>query len=164
MCRHFRDEHGLETRVVRYHNVYGTHETFKGGREKAPAAICRKVAQAKISGSSEIEIWGDGEQTRSFTHIDDCLHGTELVMHGPHSDPVNVGSSEMVSINGLVAIVEEIAGTKLNHRHRLEAPLGVRGRNSDNTLIESLFGWSPATQLKVGIRSLYSWVHAQLKP
>jgi nucleoside-diphosphate-sugar epimerase len=163
MCRHFREDFGLETRIVRYHNVYGTFETFKGGREKAPAAISRKVAQAKLSGTGEIEIWGDGEQTRSFTYIDDCLRGTELVMNGAFTDPVNVGSSEMVSINGLVDIVEEIAGVKLKRRYRLDAPLGVRGRNSDNALIESLFGWSPATPLKTGMKALYSWVHEQLK-
>jgi nucleoside-diphosphate-sugar epimerase len=163
MCRHFREDFALETRIVRYHNVYGTFETFKGGREKAPAAICRKVAQAVLSGSREIEVWGDGEQTRSFTYIDDCLHGSDLVINGSYADPVNVGSSEMVSINGLVSIVEEIAGVKLKRRYQLDAPLGVRGRNSDNALIESLFGWSPSTQLKTGMKALYQWVHAQLK-
>jgi GDP-D-mannose 3', 5'-epimerase len=163
MCRHFREDFGLETRIVRYHNVYGTFETYKGGREKAPAAISRKVAQAQLSGTGEIEIWGDGEQTRSFTYIDDCLKGTELVMNGAFTGPVNVGSSEMVSINGLVDIVEEIAGVKLKRRYRLDAPLGVRGRNSDNALIESLFGWSPATPLKTGMKALYSWVHEKLE-
>jgi nucleoside-diphosphate-sugar epimerase len=163
MCRHFREDFGLETRIVRYHNVYGTFETYKGGREKAPAAICRKVAQAQLSGTDEIEIWGDGAQTRSFTYIDDCLRGTELVMNGGYTDPVNVGSSEMVSINGLVSIVEEIAGVELKRRYRLDAPLGVRGRNSDNALIESLFGWSPGTPLKTGMKALYTWIHAQLR-
>jgi len=164
MCRHYREDFGLETRVVRYHNIYGTHETYSGGREKAPAAICRKVAEAKLSSAGEIEIWGDGEQTRSFTYIDDCLRGTELVANGAYSDPVNVGSTEMVSINGLVTIVEEIAGLKLRRRYRLDAPLGVRGRNSDNSLIESLFGWSPAIPLRIGMRALYSWILDRLTP
>jgi GDP-D-mannose 3',5'-epimerase len=163
MCRHYREDFGLETRIVRYHNVYGAHETYRGGREKAPAAICRKVITARLSGSRDIEIWGDGEQTRSFTYIDDCLRGSELVINGPYPDPVNVGSSEMVSINGLVSIVEEIAGIKLKRNYKLDAPLGVRGRNSDNALIESLFGWSPATQLKTGMTALYHWIDAQLK-
>ena len=162
MCRHYREDFGLETRVVRYHNVYGAHETYRGGREKAPAAVSRKVATALLSGNHEIEIWGDGEQTRSFTYIDDCIRGSELVINGTYADPVNVGSSEMVSINGLVSIVEEIAGAKLKRNYKLDAPLGVRGRNSDNTLIESLFGWSPATELKAGMATLYRWIHGQL--
>ena len=159
MCRHFREDFGLETRIARYHNVYGTHETYHGGREKAPAAICRKVAQAKISGVHEIEIWGDGEQTRSFTYIDDCLHGSELVMDGSYADPVNVGSSEMVSINQLVSLVEDIAGVKLRRRYKLDAPRGVRGRNSDNTLIQMLYGWQPSTALATGLATLYPWVY-----
>jgi GDP-D-mannose 3', 5'-epimerase len=163
MCRHFTEDFALQTRVARYHNVYGTHETFEGGREKAPAAICRKIAEAKLSGQHEIEIWGDGEQTRSFTYIDDCLRGTELVMRSPHAEPLNVGSSEMVSINQLVSIVEEIAGVKLKRKYRMDAPRGVRGRNSDNTRIEALFGWSPSTPLRKGMDVLYRWVYDQLK-
>jgi nucleoside-diphosphate-sugar epimerase len=163
MCRHFREDFGLITRVARYHNVYGTHETYRGGREKAPAAICRKVAEAKLSGRKEIDIWGDGEQTRSFTYIDDCLRGTDLVMHGAYVDPLNVGSAEMVSINQLVSIVEEIAGTKLQRQYQLDAPKGVRGRNSDNTLIESLYQWSPKTPLRTGMETLYRWIYDQLK-
>jgi GDP-D-mannose 3',5'-epimerase len=159
MCRHFTEDFGLVTRVARYHNVYGTHETYAGGREKAPAAICRKVAEAKLSGRPEIEIWGDGEQTRSFTYIDDCLRGTQLVMHGAHAEPVNVGSSEMVSINQLVSIVEEIAGVRLTRRYNLSAPKGVRGRSSDNTLIRSLHGWEPAMPLRAGLAELYRWIH-----
>lgn len=162
MCRHFREDFGLETRIARYHNVYGAHETYEGGREKAPAAICRKVAQAKISGRHEIEIWGDGEQTRSFTYIDDCIHGTELVMGGKYVDPVNVGSSEMVSINQLVSLVEGIAGVKLDRRYRLDAPRGVRGRNSDNTLISSLYGWQPSTTLVAGLSVLYPWIYDRI--
>ncbi len=162
MCRHYKEDFGLETRMARYHNVYGTHETYQGGREKAPAAISRKVAEARRTGFETIEIWGDGEQTRSFTFIDDCLRGTELVMQGDYSEPVNVGSSEMVSINELVSIVEKIAGTRLVRTHRLNAPLGVRGRNSDNTLIESLYGWSPRTPLATGMISLYEWIVSEL--
>jgi nucleoside-diphosphate-sugar epimerase len=162
MCRHFTEDFGLVTRVVRYHNVYGTHETYDGGREKAPAAICRKVAQAKLSGRREIEIWGDGEQTRSFTYIDDCLRGSQLVMRGDYAGPVNVGSAEMVSINQLVTFVEDIAGVRLERRYKLDAPKGVRGRNSDNTLIRSLHGWEPATPLRTGLEILYRWIHDQL--
>ena len=159
MCRHFREDFGIQARAARYHNVYGTHETYDGGREKAPAAICRKVAQAKLTGRHEIEIWGDGEQTRSFTYIDDCLKGTLLVAHGGYTDPLNVGSAEMVTINQLVSIVEEIAGVRLQRRYKLDAPRGVRGRNSDNTLIKSVYGWEPATPLRTGLEALYDWIH-----
>ncbi len=162
LCRHYREDHGIETRVARYHNVYGTHETFDGGREKAPAAICRKIAEAKLAGRTEIEIWGDGEQTRSFTYIDDCLRGTQLVMNGPHAEPVNVGSTEMVTINQLVTIVEEIAGVKMRRNYNLAAPRGVRGRNSDNTLIAARYGWQPATSLRTGMEKLYRWVYDQV--
>ncbi len=164
MCRHFTEDFGLVTRVARYHNVYGVHETYAGGREKAPAAICRKVAEAVRSGRHDIEIWGDGEQTRSFTYIDDCLRGTGLVMHGAYSDPVNVGSAEMVSINQLVTLVEEIAGVRLQRRYKHDAPRGVRGRNSDNTLIKSLHGWEPATPLRTGLAALYRWIFDELAP
>ncbi len=162
MCRHFMEDFGLITRVARYHNVYGDNETYQGGREKAPAAICRKIAEAKRSGRHEIEIWGDGEQTRSFTYIDDCLRGTQLVLRGDHPAPVNVGSAEMVSINQLVSIVEEIAGIRLQRRYKLDAPLGVRGRNSDNTLIKSLHAWEPATPLRTGLEVLYRWIYDEL--
>lgn len=162
MCRHFAEDFGVTTRVARFHNVYGPHETYEGGREKAPAAICRKVALAKLSGHHEIEIWGDGEQTRSFTYIDDCLHGTELVMRGDYPHPLNVGSSEMVSINQLVSIVEEIAGVDLKRTYNLNAPRGVRGRNSDNALIQSLYHWAPSTPLRDGMATLYRWIYDQL--
>ena len=132
MCRNFHDDFGIETRVARYHNVYGPHGTYDGGREKAPAAICRKVAEAKLSGDHEIEIWGDGEQTRSFMYIDDCLYGTTRIMESDILDPINLGSAELVTINQLVDIAEEIAGVKLKRRYNLDAPKGVRGRNSDN--------------------------------
>jgi GDP-D-mannose 3',5'-epimerase len=162
MCRHFREDFGLETRVVRYHNVYGPDGTWTGGREKAPAAICRKVAEAQISGSHEIEIWGDGKQTRSFMYIDDCIHGSMMIMEGDFCDPINLGSSELVTINQLVDIVEDIAGVKLERRYNLGAPKGVNGRNSDNTLIRAQFGWEPSIRLRDGLAKTYEWVHGQV--
>lgn len=163
MCRHFREDFGLETRVARYHNVYGEHGTYDGGREKAPAAICRKVAQAKLSGTHEIEIWGDGEQTRSFMYISDCLLGTELIMASEISEPLNLGSSQLVTINQLVDIVEGIAGIRVRRRYDLEAPLGVRGRNSDNTLIRKHLGWEPSVRLEEGLENTYRWIYDQLR-
>src|SRR5882672_7613087 len=139
MCRHFREDFGVETRVARYHNVYGPNGTYDGGREKAPAAICRKVIQAKLSGKHEIEIWGDGHQTRSFMYIDDCLKGSQMFLENDVLEPLNLGSNELVSINQLVDIVEGIAGVKLKRHYNLKAPKGVNGRNSDNTLIKKHF-------------------------
>jgi GDP-D-mannose 3', 5'-epimerase len=162
MCRNFHDDFGIETRVARYHNVYGPHGTYDGGREKAPAAICRKVAAAKLSGSDEIEIWGDGEQTRSFMYIDDCLYGTTRIMVSDILDPINLGSSELVTINQLVDIVEEIAGVRLNRRYNLDAPKGVRGRNSDNTMILDRLGWEPSIPLSVGLEKTYEWIYDEL--
>src|SRR3989441_11680229 len=143
MCRHFREDFGLHTCVARYHNVYGPRGTIDGGREKAPAAICRKVIEAKLSGQHEIEIWGDGKQTRSFQWIDDCVRGTEMFMNGDSAEPLNLGSSELVTINQLVDIVEDIAGLKLKRRYNLSAPKGVNGRNSANTLIRKIYNWEP---------------------
>jgi nucleoside-diphosphate-sugar epimerase len=162
MCRNFRDDFGIETRVARYHNVYGPHGTFDGGREKAPAAICRKVAMAKLSGQHEIEIWGDGEQTRSFMFIDDCLLGTTKIMESDILEPINLGSAELVTINQLVDIVEEIAGVRLTRRYNLDAPKGVRGRNSDNTRILERLHWEPSTSLADGMEKTYSWIYDQL--
>jgi nucleoside-diphosphate-sugar epimerase len=162
MCRNFHDDFGIETRVARYHNVYGPHGTYTGGREKAPAAICRKVAEAKLSGSDEIEIWGDGEQTRSFMYIDDCLYGTTRIMESDILDPVNLGSSELVTINQLVDTVEEIAGIKLKRRYNLDAPKGVRGRNSDNAMILERLGWEPSTPLAVGLEKTFAWIYDEL--
>ena len=162
MCRHFREDFGLQTRVARYHNVYGPHGTYDGGREKAPAAICRKVIQAKLSGNHQIEIWGTGEQTRSFQYIDDCVHGTKMLMHSDFVEPINLGSSELVSINQLVNLVEEIAGVKLERRYKLDAPKGVNGRNSDNTLIKEVFGWEPSTRLRDGMEETYRWIYDQM--
>ena len=162
MCRHFHEDFGLETRVGRYHNVYGPHGTYDGGREKAPAAICRKVAQAKLTGDHNIEIWGDGAQTRSFTYIDDCLEGTLRLMDSDIREPLNIGSDQLVTINQLVDIVEGIAGVRLRRHYKLDAPQGVRGRNSDNTRINKLLGWVPSVSLEDGLERTYRWVHAQL--
>ena len=162
MCRHFNEDFGLETRVARYHNIYGPHGTWRGGREKAPAAICRKVAEAKRSGDHRIEIWGDGEQTRSFTYIDDCLEGTKRLMRSDVGEPLNIGSSELTTINNLVSIVEGIAGIELERSFDLSAPQGVRGRNSDNTRIEELLGWAPGIDLSQGMAESYRWVSDQV--
>jgi GDP-D-mannose 3', 5'-epimerase len=162
MCRHFREDFGIKTRVARYHNVYGPLGTWDGGREKAPAAVCRKVAKAKLSGRHEIDIWGSGEQTRSFTFIDDCVKGTQAILASDILEPINLGSDEMVSINGLVDIVEGIAGIKLKRSYDLTAPKGVNGRNSDNTRISSLLSWAPSTRLKDGLESTYAWVYDQV--
>lgn len=162
MCRHFREDFGLTTRVARFHNVYGPHGTFDGGREKAPAAICRKVIEASVTGRKDITIWGDGHQTRSFMYIDDCLKGILAIMYSDIIEPLNLGSSEMVSINQLVDIVEEIAGFKLNRKYDLDAPKGVRGRNSENTLIMEYLNWEPSIPLKKGLTKTYDWIKDQM--
>ncbi len=162
MARHFAEDFGIKTRVARYHNVYGPQGTWDGGREKAPAAICRKVATAKLTGERRIEIWGDGQQTRSFTYIDDCLDGTLRLMASDVEEPLNIGSSQLVTINELVDIVSEIAGMQLKREYILDAPQGVRGRNSDNTRILSLLGWEPTTSLQDGLAATYAWVHDQV--
>ncbi len=162
MARHFLDDFGLQTRVARYHNVYGPNSTYDGGREKAPAAICRKVAVAKLTGDHTIEIWGDGEQTRSFMYVDDCVHGTELIVRGDRADPVNLGSSELVSINQLVGLVEDIAGVRLTRTYRADAPQGVRGRNSDNTEMLATYGWEPSVTLREGLAHTYEWIMKEM--
>jgi len=162
MCRHFTEDYGIETRVARYHNVYGPHGTFAGGREKAPAAICRKVIEAKLSGKHDIEIWGDGEQTRSFMYIDNCLHGTQLIMNSDVNQPLNLGSDELVTINQLVSIVEKIADIKLERHYDLSAPKGVRGRNSDNGLIAAELGWAPDIKLREGMEKTYAWIYEEM--
>lgn len=162
MCRHFNEDFGISTRVARFHNVYGPHGTFDGGREKAPAAICRKVAQASLSGGTSIEIWGDGNQTRSFTFIDDCIEGVNRLMQSDYSLPINLGSSEKVSVNQLVSIVEQIAGVTLERNYLLDAPKGVNGRNSDNTLIQEILGWEPSISLLEGMEITYRWIYDEL--
>ena len=161
MCRHFREDYGMYTRVARFHNVYGPHGTWDGGREKAPAAICRKVIQAKLSGKHEIEIWGSGNQTRSFMYIDDCVKGVRSIMDSQILEPINLGSAEMVSVNQLVDMVEDIAGVKLKRNYDLTAPKGVAGRNSDNTLIKQYLGWEPDIPLRAGLEKTYAWIYDQ---
>lgn len=161
MCRHFAEDFDIDTRVARFHNVYGPFGTWAGGREKAPAAICRKVLEAKFSGIHEIEIWGDGHQTRSFMYIDDCLIGIDKLMRYHVPDPVNLGSDELVSIDQLVTIVEEIGGIKLKRNYNLSAPKGVNGRNSDNTLLKSYVGWAPEIPLREGIRKTFQWIEKE---
>jgi len=162
MCRHFEEDYGLQCRVARYHNVYGPNGTWEGGREKAPAAMCRKILEAKHSGKHEIEIWGDGHQTRSFMYIDDCVKGTQLIYESDIHEPLNLGSSELVSINQLVDIVEDIAGIKLKRRYNLGAPKGVNGRNSDNTLILEKLGWEPSIKLREGMARTYAWIESEM--
>ena len=162
MSRHFHEDFGLETRTARYHNVYGPHGTFDGGREKAPAAICRKIAQAKLTGRHEIEIWGDGKQTRSFTYISDCVEGTRRIMDSDVVEPLNLGSSQLVTIDELVDIVEQLAEITVERRYNTSAPQGVRGRNSDNALIRRHLGWEPSVTLENGLADTFRWVYDQL--
>ncbi|MCC7047650.1 MAG: NAD-dependent epimerase/dehydratase family protein [Alphaproteobacteria bacterium] len=162
MCRHFREDYGVETRMARFHNVYGPFGTWDGGREKAPAAMCRKVIQAKLTGKHAIEIWGDGEQTRSFMYIDDCLTGSMAIMGSTIREPMNLGSSELVSINRLVDIVEKIAGITLKRSYKLDAPKGVRGRNSDNAMILEKLQWEPSIRLEDGMEKTYRWIWDQI--
>lgn len=163
MARHFLEDFALQTRVARYHNVYGEYGTWTGGREKAPAAICRKVATAALSGEHTINIWGDGLQTRSFMYIDDCVRGTQTITAGEDSRPVNLGSVELVSINQLVDIVERVAGVELQRTYDLSAPQGVRGRSSDNTEMLNRYGWEPSTSLATGLARTYEWIYDQVK-
>jgi nucleoside-diphosphate-sugar epimerase len=163
MCRHFREDFGLYTRVARFHNVYGPYGTWDGGREKAPAAVIRKVITAKETGNHDMEIWGVGKQTRSFMYIDDCIKGIRMIMDSDIIEPINLGSDELTTINGLVDIVEEIAGIKVNRKYNLSAPKGVNGRNSDNTLITKLLGWAPGIRLKDGMRKTYDWIYGEYK-
>ena len=163
MCRHFREDYGLETRVARYHNVYGPLGTWTGGREKAPAAMCRKVIQAKMDGTGEIEIWGDGKQTRSFMYIDDCTKGSEMILESDILEPINLGSDELVTINQLVDLAEEIGGVKLKRTYNLGAPKGVNGRNSDNLMIQEKLGWEPSIRLKEGLTKTYHWIEEEMR-
>jgi GDP-D-mannose 3', 5'-epimerase len=162
MCRHFMEDFGLETRVARFHNVYGPYGTFDGGREKAPAAICRKVIRARLSGSHEIDVWGDGTRTRSFMYIDDCLKGILMIMNSDIREPINLGSNELVTINQLVDMVEDIAGGRVKRTHDLTAPLGVNGRNSDNDKILGYLNWEPRTPLRKGMAITYGWIEEQI--
>ena len=163
MCRHFEEDFGLQCRVARFHNVYGPLGTWTGGREKAPAAICRKVLEAKFSGNHEIEIWGDGNQSRSFMYIDDCTKGIVLIAESDIHEPINLGSNELVTINQLVDIAEDFAGIRLRRKYKLDAPKGVNGRNSDNSLIQKYLSWEPSTSLREGLRQTYDWISSQME-
>ena len=163
MCRHFYEDYGLETRVARYHNVYGPMGTFDGGREKAPAALCRKVITAKNSGTKKIDVWGDGEQTRSFMFIDDCIKGTKKIFESDCREVLNIGSEEQVSINQMIKIIEEIGDYKVEKNYQLDKPKGVRGRSSNNDLVRMKIGWDFETNLKMGLRITYNWIEEELK-
>lgn len=162
MCRHFHEDYGIETRIARYHNVYGPKGTWNGGREKAPAALCRKMAEAKKTGKDSIEIWGDGRQARSFMYIDDCIEGTIRLMKSNHREPINIGSDEMVTINEMLDIIESISGYSPDRIYDLDAPKGVRGRNSDNTSIRAELNWEPSISLRSGLEVTYGWIESQV--
>ena len=163
MCRHFREDYGLKTRVARFHNVYGPHSAYDDGREKAPAALTRKVIKAKLSGNHQVEVWGDGKQTRTFMYIDDCIKGIDLIMHSKINEPINLGSDELVTINQLLDVIEAHADVELTRNYDLSAPKGVRGRSSDNTLIKKYLDWEPTTSLKTGMGKLYQWLLIEMK-
>lgn len=162
LCTHYREDYGIETRIVRFHNIFGEKGTWEGGREKAPAAMCRKVAYAKLTGSPEIEIWGDGEQTRSFCYIDDCVEGIHRLMNSDVNEPLNLGQDRMVTINQLADIVSGIAGVTLSKNH-VDGPQGVRGRNSDNTKLREVLGWEPQISLEEGLTETYRWIESQVR-
>jgi nucleoside-diphosphate-sugar epimerase len=162
MCRHFSEDFGLETRIVRYHNVYGPLGTFDGGREKAPAALCRKIIKAKLEKKNIIDVWGDGDQTRSFLYIDDCIEATQKVFQNNFSYPFNVGSEEQVTINQMIDIIESISNYKVKRNYQLDMPKGVRGRSSDNNLIKSEIGWEPSFSLKKGLEKTYEWIYNEI--
>lgn len=162
LCRHFMEDFGLETRVARFHNVYGPYGEYKGGREKAPAALSRKVIEAKLSGKKEIEIWGDGKQTRTFMYIDDCVKGIDLIMHSDIREPINLGTNELITVNAFVDMIEDIAQVKLKRNYNLNAPKGVRGRSSDNTLIKKYLKWQPSIPLREGMKKTYLWIEREI--
>jgi GDP-D-mannose 3', 5'-epimerase len=161
LCRHYREEQGVDTRVVRFHNIFGPLGTWEGGREKAPAALCRKVAHAKLTGDPTVEIWGDGEQTRSFCYIDDCVEGLFRLMRSDYAEPLNLGQDRLISINDLADMVAGIAGVPIEKKH-INGPQGVRGRNSDNTRLREVLGWEPSITLEDGLARTYPWIEAQL--
>lgn len=162
LCMHYLDDYGLQTRTVRFHNIFGENGTWEGGREKAPAALSRKIAFAKLTGNHEIEIWGDGEQTRSFCYIDDCTEGIYRLMRSDFSEPLNLGQDRMVTINQLAEIIAEIAGVTINIKH-IDGPQGVRGRNSDNDKLREVLGWEPQISLEEGLRTTYRWIEEQVR-
>jgi len=161
LCQHYREDYGIETRIVRFHNIFGPQGTWDGGREKVPAALCRKIATAKVSGDSEIEIWGDGEQTRSFCFVDDCVQGIYRLMHSDYPAPLNLGQDRMLTINELADIIADIAGIRITKKH-IPGPQGVRGRNSDNTRLREVLHWEPEISLEEGLARTYSWIESQV--
>tara|TARA_B100000780_G_scaffold225388_1_gene164487 strand:+ start:729 stop:1745 length:1017 start_codon:yes stop_codon:yes gene_type:complete len=164
MCRHFMEDYGIQVRVARYHNIYGPFGTYDGGREKAPAALCRKIIQSKIKKEKKIQVWGDGEQTRTFLYVDDCVEGTLRLFESNHSEPVNIGSDEQVSINQMIEIIEEISNTeKLELEYQLDKPKGVRGRSSNNDLVKKVLNWSFQIKLKEGLKKTYEWINSEIK-
>ena len=162
LCMHYRNDYGIETRTVRFHNIFGPLGTWEGGREKAPAAMCRKIAVAKLTGNHEIDIWGDGEQTRSFCHIDDCVLGIYKLMRSDYHEPLNLGQDRMVTINQLADMIAEIAGVRISKKH-VPGPQGVRGRNSDNTRLREVLGWEPEISLEDGLALTYAWIEDQVR-
>jgi GDP-D-mannose 3', 5'-epimerase len=162
LCLHYREDYGLQTRIVRFHNIFGPLGTWDGGREKAPAAMCRKVALAKMTGNMEVEIWGDGEQTRSFCYIDDCVTGLYKLMQSEYPEPLNLGQDRLISINQLADLVAEIAGVRISKKH-IAGPQGVRGRNSDNTRLKEVLGWEPEISLEEGLVRTYAWIDTQVR-
>ena len=162
LCMHYREEYGLKTRIARFHNVYGPLGTWEGGREKAPAAICRKVAMAKLAENPEVEIWGDGEQTRSFCYVEDCVEGLYKLMRSDYAGPLNIGQDRLITINGLAELVAGLAGIRIVKKH-VPGPQGVRGRNSDNTRLREVLSWEPAVSLEDGLRITYDWIEAQVR-
>jgi GDP-D-mannose 3', 5'-epimerase len=162
LCTHYREDYGLETRIARFHNIYGPLGTWRGGREKVPAAMCRKIASAKLTGAPAIEIWGDGQQTRSFCHIDDCVDGILRLMRSSHTDPVNIGQDQLISIDALADMVAEIAGITIVKQH-VPGPQGVRGRNCDSSRVREVLGWIPRVSLQDGMAETYAWVEGQLR-
>jgi nucleoside-diphosphate-sugar epimerase len=162
LCMHYREDYGIETRTVRFHNIFGEKGTWEGGREKAPAAMCRKIAEAKLKGKTEIEIWGDGEQTRSFCYINDCVEGIYRLMRSDYAEPLNLGQDRMVTINQLADIIAAIAGVKILKKH-IDGPQGVRGRNSDNTKLREVLGWEPEIPLEDGLKTTYAWIEKQVE-
>ncbi|MCL6505794.1 MAG: NAD-dependent epimerase/dehydratase family protein [Bryobacteraceae bacterium] len=162
LCLYYRQDYGLETRIVRFHNIFGPYGTWEGGREKAPAALCRKIAVAKLTGNPEVEIWGDGQQTRSFCYIDDCVEGIHRLMRSDFAEPINLGQDRMITINQLADMIAEIAGVSIVKRH-VPGPMGVRGRNSDNTLLRKVLGWEPRVSLEEGLARTYAWIEDQVR-
>ncbi|MEJ7846714.1 MAG: NAD-dependent epimerase/dehydratase family protein [Pyrinomonadaceae bacterium] len=162
LCMHYREDYGIETRTVRFHNIFGEKGTWEGGREKVPAALCRKIARAKLSGKNEIEIWGDGEQTRSFCYIDDCVEGIYRLMFSDFHEPLNLGQDRMVTINQLADIISEISEVQISKKH-IDGPQGVRGRNSDNTKLRETLNWEPAISLEIGLDKTYKWIEQQVR-